>query len=474
MSVSLKVKRALPWSFLAEFTVKGSQAFTYFLLMFFLSPVEMGQMASILMVLSFAQVFWEAGLGKELIRREQNIREAANIAFFASLLISVLLYFGIQIMPAAFFFSFLRAETVLPLQISALYLILGSLSSVHIAIMQKELKFDKWFKVKFVGATSTPLLSIPLAYYGFGLWALVFGALFGQFMSFLAAWCFSNWRPQLQFGSFDLARQMLAFCFWVFCSSLLLWLFVWLDTLVVALYFDPETLGLYRSALILTAGGLGLIFAPIVPVLYSALSKSEGKIQKGEIANEFISLLTYISISLSWMLFASGHFIELYLLPEDWDGIGKMFSFLALTYGYAWIANMNGEFYKALGRPGIEALVIVCAVTFYAGGYLLSASHGFDQFLFSRLILTVLFLVFNILVLSRIIKLDLRMIFVRIISATFLCWAVVQIMRRTSHLLASNFWDHILKIIISAAFLALLFALFERKRLLPQLIRRMT
>ena len=145
MSVSLKVKN-LAWSFLAEFTVKARRLLLTFLLMFFLSPLEMGQMASILMVLSFAQVFCEAGLGKELIRREQNIREAANIAFFASLLIAVFLYLGIQIIPLAVFLSFLRAETVLPLQISALYLILGSLSSVHIAIMQKQLKFDKWFR----------------------------------------------------------------------------------------------------------------------------------------------------------------------------------------------------------------------------------------------------------------------------------------------------------------------------------------
>ena len=294
-------------------------------------------------------------------------------------------------------------------------------------------------QVKFVGAASTPLLSIPLAYFGFGLWALVFGALFGQFMSFLAAWRLSDWRPQLQFGSLDLARQMLAFCFWVFCSSLLLWFFVWLDTLVVAMYFDSETLGLYRSALLLAAGGLGLTFAPIVPVLYSALSKSKNKIQMGKVAMSFSSL-AYISISLSWLLFASGHFIELYLLPEEWGGFGKVFNVLALTYGYAWIANMNGEFYRALGRPDIEALVIVCAVILYAGGYLFAASQGFDQFLLSRLTLTILFLTFNILVLSRIIELDLPMIFARFIFVTTVSWVVVQIMQRTNHLLPSNFW----------------------------------
>jgi len=42
-------------------------------------------MAVAIMVISFTQVFWEAGMGKALIQCQENIEQAANAAFWINL-----------------------------------------------------------------------------------------------------------------------------------------------------------------------------------------------------------------------------------------------------------------------------------------------------------------------------------------------------------------------------------------------------
>lgn len=410
------IKGALSWSFLTEFLIKLLQPLSHFLLMLFLAPSEFGIMTSAFVLTSFAQIFWEGGLTKELIRRDEEVEAAANIAFYANVSIATFIYLIAVNLPESLFARFAGGEQISDVvSVMAIYILLGSLCSVHVALLQKKMDFKNWSKIKLTVAIVTPSISIPLAYLGYGVWSLVIGAVIGQAAQVLVTWFVSDWRPALRFGNAKLASEMARFCFWVTLSSLLFWFYAWVDSLIVGLYFGTEELGIYRSASVSAAAGFGILFAPILPVLYSSISANKSSENLSLTANFVISIFIYIAIPLTWALFYLGDILESTFLGEEWAGFGTIFSLLVLKCGYSWIVGANGEFYRSLGRPEIETIVTVVQVIVYLICYLFAVRFGFDTFVQARVGLVLVFLMVHVAVLGNVVNVDIKNIFLKIV-----------------------------------------------------------
>lgn len=409
---------AVSWSFLSETCIKLIQPASYFILMLMLSPVEMGLMASALVVTSFSQIFWEAGLGKELIRREEKVSQAANVAFFTNVILALLLSFLIINVPHSIVDRFEDGSEVHNvLRIMVLFMVLSSLSSVQIAILQKKLDFKNLAAVKLTGVFLGAVISLFLAYNNFGVWSLVAGALTGQMAQLVLSFIVSDWRPSFDFGDRLLLKEMFNFTIWVFLSSLLIWFFAWADSLIVGLFFGSEMLGLYRSASFLAGGFFALILGPVIPVLYSSLSKFKASDVHTRTATILVNSVIFLAVPISWSLFFTGDYIEKFLLPEAWGGFAVIFSMLALMHGYSWIVGYNGEFFRAQGKPELETLVTGLSISLYVAGYLISAQYGFEVFLKTRVFLALTVLFFHLFLLNRLVNLD----FPYLISNLFIC-----------------------------------------------------
>ena len=65
-------------------------------------------------------------------------------------------------------------------------------------------------------------------------------------------------------------------------------------------YFGTEELGIYRSASVIAAAGFGILFAPILPVLYSAISHEQIECNLALTAKFVISIIIYIGFRATW------------------------------------------------------------------------------------------------------------------------------------------------------------------------------
>lgn len=176
----MSLTHALKWSFLGELASKAIQPVVFIVLVRLLTPVDYGVMSSALMVMSFSQIFWEAGMGKALIQRQTDVEEAANAAFWINIgfgfFIATILY--LLASPVAhIFFHDERVSAVL--HVMTIQVFLGAVSAVHTSLLQKEMGFKKLFWVRLATVSLPGLASIPLAMNGMGYWALVAGSLVG-------------------------------------------------------------------------------------------------------------------------------------------------------------------------------------------------------------------------------------------------------------------------------------------------------
>jgi len=408
----------------SELAAKAIQPIVFIVLARLLTPEDFGIMTSALMVISFSQIFWEAGMGKALIQRQTDLEEAANAAFWVNItlggLIAGLLYLFAQ--PIALtFFQDDRVTAVL--QVMTLQVMLGALSSVQIALLQKEMGFRKLFWVRLATVSLPGLASIPLAWNGMGYWALVTGILAGQAVQAIMLWRMSNWRPR---GTFQpgLAKEMGRFGAWVGMSGLLAWFYVWADALIVGLYLGSHELGLYQTGNQFAAMIFAILFGPIAPVFYSYLSRMGGDRERiRQAARKVIKAITFLSIPLALVIFFLASPMAEALFGSRWQGIELIIGVMALVHGFAWVIGMNGEVYRALGKPSHETLMSAAPVVIYLFGYLISIQYGLEVFLWSRLGLAIAAILLQLFFIGAILSIPIVSI-IRYISIVFTICAV--------------------------------------------------
>lgn len=405
----MRFAHALKWSFLSELAIKAIQPVVFIALARLLSPDDFGVMSAALMVISFSQIFWEAGMSKALIQRQTHVEDAANAAFWINLTLSfaiaTLLYIIANPVAQTLFHDTRVADV---LQVMTLQIVLGALSSVHTALLQKEMAFKKLFWVRFATVGLPGLASIPLAWHGMGHWALVIGTLIGQFVQVRLLWELSRWRPQWSFP-IAVAKEMGQFGGWVGASGLMGWFYVWADSMLVGAYFGSHELGLYRTGNLFASMIFGMLLGPIIPVLYSHLSSLNKNLAKLRNASEItIKSLSLVTIPTCIILFTLSMDFSRLLFGIEWDGIELSIGIFLLVHGYAWIVGMNGEFYRAAGKPRYETIAMLVTMPIYFLTYLYFVDKGMHEFLFSRLAMMFLGLVFQLIIANRILNIDTR------------------------------------------------------------------
>lgn len=377
---------ALKWSFLSELAAKAIQPMVFIVLARLLSPEDFGVMTAAMMVIAFSQIFWEAGMGKALIQRQTHIEEAANAAFMINVglgaLIAGLLYLFAKPI-AQTFFQDDRVTAVL--QVMTLQVLLGALSSVQTALLQREMDFKKLFWVRFATVSLPGLASIPLAWNGWGYWALVAGTLAGQFAQVIMLWWMSHWRPDLNID-IKVTSEVSKFGFFVGLTGILTWFYSWVDSLIIGMYFGAHDLGVYRIASQIVSMIFSLLFSPILPVVYAHLVKSDEKNQRSNL--RLLSQGGAIGASIiAYILVLTSGALESYLLGPQWHGIASLLIVMSIYHAVAYTYSMNGEFYRASGKPQYEVVPMVIGVVFFLPVYLIAVRYDLLVFVYSRLVL---------------------------------------------------------------------------------------
>lgn len=403
----MSLVHALKWSVLSELASKAIAPVTFIILARLLTPEDFGVMTSALMVIGFSQIFWEAGMGKALIQRQMDIKEAANVAFWINIVLALMIALALYLVAepvADYIFHDERVTDVL--QVMTLQILLGAVSSVHTALLQKEMAFKRLFWVRFATVSLPGLASIPLAWYGMGYWALVAGTLVGQLAQAIILWRISHWRPDWSFHS-RVAKELGRFGAWVGASGLLAWFFIWADAFIVGIYLGNHELGLYRTGNQFSQMAFALLFGPIIPVLYSHLSRMNQDKQRIRVAAEkVIKVLILIAVPVSMVAFAYSPQIETVIFGEKWQGVGLVIGVMALMHGFSWVVGMNGELYRSIGKPSYETIVTGATLVVYLIAYLVAIQYGFETFVWTRLGLAVAALFLHLFVLRNAIEMS--------------------------------------------------------------------
>lgn len=246
-SLKTRTARGLFWSLLDSFGVYLVKFGFSIVIARTLSPEDYGLMGMILIFIAMGQVLMQGGFAAALVQKKDADANDYSTAFWFNVLIGVavwvILYFSAGAIAEFFDRPILKAVT----RVAALGIILNSLSSVHVAILTRDLNFRRQTWINLVGTIVSGITGVALALGGYAVWALVFQTLAGNLIYMAGLWITGRWRPLF---IFDLKsfRSLFSFSSKILLQGVLDVIFTKLYFPLIGKIYAAQQLGFYTNA----------------------------------------------------------------------------------------------------------------------------------------------------------------------------------------------------------------------------------
>lgn len=205
-------KRALHGAFylgIASYVILAISFVGGIILARILEPADFGTVA-------FANVFYsligrlkDHGFDGALIHREDNVQTAANTHLVLHVSISALVVvIAALIFPVLVFFHNTTIGWIV--LANAMIFLLGSPSMTCSRLLDKELRYRQVSILGIVGNALATVSTLSLAFWGWGLWALVFGGIPTRIWAVAASWRWTPVRPRIKLD-WDMAKWYFRF-----------------------------------------------------------------------------------------------------------------------------------------------------------------------------------------------------------------------------------------------------------------------
>lgn len=342
-----------------------------------LTPAEFGLMGAAMVIISLSQIVSQIGVGPAIIQRRElqpsHVRVAVTLSCGLGFLLGVIVYLG-----APAIARFYRIPEVEPVLRGVAFLFpLDGLNTVAKSILTRELRFRQLVALD-VGSyvIGYACVGVVLAWYGYGVWALVIAYLSQGALRAVAM--YSAARHPIR-PSFDLraGRDLLSFGFGHSIAQIGTVLSQQADNLVVARWLGPAALGVYGRAcslMVMPASAFGRI---VNRVLFPVLSQVQD--ERDRLAGAYeraLAIVALVSLPISAFLWVvAPEFIPVVLGPA-WVAVVLPFRLFTVSLLFRMSSKISDACTKAAGEVNIRALLQVSFAVMVAVAALVGQRWG--------------------------------------------------------------------------------------------------
>ncbi len=364
MGRSEKVIGNFIWRLLERFGAQGVTLIVSIVLARLLDPAVYGTIALVTVFTSLLHVFIDSGLGTALIQKKNADDLDFSSVFFFNLGVCSLLYIGLFI-AAPFIAAFYGIpELTAIVRVLGLTLVISGVKNIQQAYVSRNMLFKKFFFSTLGGTLGAAVVGITMAYFGFGVWALVSQYLFNALVDTLVLWFTVKWRPKMMF-SFERLKALLGFGSKLLGVSLITTVYNDIRQMLIGKLYTTSDLAFYNKAKQFPALFDSNINTSIDSILLPTMSKEQDDMSAVKaITRRSIKTSTYIMAPILIGLAMCGDaFIEL-LLTEKWLPCVPYMRIFCVTYIFTPMFTANYNAYKALGRSEIYLKVSIMSKIF--------------------------------------------------------------------------------------------------------------
>lgn len=469
-SLNSKIVNATKWSTITEVMAKLVAPISSMVLARLLTPEAFGVVATLNMVIAFAEIFTDAGFQRYLIQHEFKDEEdkdkSTNVAFWSNLVMSLVLWAIIAIFSEPLATLVGNPGLGHVLTIACVSIPLAAFSSIQMALFKRDFDFKTLFWRRLALIVVPLCVTIPLAFWLRSYWALVIGTIVTNLVNALLLTIKSNWRPR-KYYSFARLKEMFSFCAWSIGDSVLIWATSYIDIFFIGRALDAYYLGIYRTSIATVGQFTSLITASILPVIMPALSRLQDNIP--EMRNTLLRFQKYTAVLLLPLgvgIFMFSDIVTQVMLGNQWSEASPFIGLWALMEVITVIfARFCSNVYPSIGKPRVSAIVQILHLVVLIPAVIISGKYGFHALYITRSLVRLELVLVNLIFVYILIKQSAWKMFTNIIpelfSSIIMALVAFALLRINNNVVVSFVWI----VVCTCIYFSVLFA-FPKDRVL--------
>lgn len=337
-----------------------------------LSPAEFGEVATILILVGLAELFWQLGVGPAIIQKielqEDDIKTAQTISVCFGVIIFVIINCF-----APFWCMVFNIDEVLMLRAYSFVFILNSVSAISQSLHQKYYKFKIISVVRSVVTIIYGLAAIIFAFSGLGAWSLVWATVIKTAFQSLAFYI--SEPVSLRFHiNLQSAKGLLKFGVGYTFARIFNYVATNGDNYVTSVILGKGSTGLgsYSRAYQLFMYPVQLIGETIDQVLFPLLSQAQDNLDKiRRVFLNGIGTILLLSVPITIVAFIRAEEIVDFVLGSQWGNVVIPLKIMIICLFFRIAYKLGESVLRSVGRVYfILRIQIIYAFVVLIGAYI--------------------------------------------------------------------------------------------------------
>ncbi|UKK49486.1 lipopolysaccharide biosynthesis protein [Prevotella sp. E9-3] len=352
MAKNLKQKAAsgMIWTALQKYSTMIIHFISGIILARLLTPFDYGCIGMLMIFMVLAEAFIDGGFGSALIQKKRPTQEDYSTIFWFNVGMSVLLYAIIYVSAPAIarFYNIPLLCDVLRVQ--GLILFIYALNVIQKNQLKKKLNFKVLSIVTITTALITLVVTVFMAYKGFGVWALVASNLISAAIPAFVFWFFIKWRPIWTF-SWQSFKELFGFGFYMFLTHLANRFAQQLQGLLIGKFYNASTMGYYSKAAgteKLASLSISVVMTQVTYPLYAEVQDDKEKLSN--MIRRITMTLSYVTFPLMFILLLCAKPIFVLLYSDRWLQSVPYFQILCIAGLAGCLQSVNLQSIAAIGK----------------------------------------------------------------------------------------------------------------------------
>lgn len=338
------------WNGLQRYISLGISFVSSIILARLLTPQDYGCIGMLEIFISVATIVIDGGFGSALLQKKRPTPEDYSTIFYWNFSMSFVLYVVLYFI-APYIAAFYKIPILSPvLRVQGLVLFINALKMIQSNILRKNFRFKPMAIVVTASSLISIIVTIVMAYLGYGVWSLVAQHLLIALLPMIAFAVITRWKPLPVFSKKSF-KELFSFGGFMFLTSIVNTISDNIQGLLIGRVYNSATMGYYSKAKStegLASNGISQVVSTVTYQLYAEVQDD---------LTALINILKRITISLAYLTFpliislmilAKPLFIILY--SERWLPSVPYFQILAFAGFAVCLQAVNLQAIAAIGK----------------------------------------------------------------------------------------------------------------------------
>jgi len=365
-SFKKKIISGLKWVSFSRYAQKGMTFLSFIILARILEPSDFGLFAMAFIVIDGLGIFKNLGINSALIQRKDDVEQAAHTAFWMVPILGISIFLLLYVLAPTVSIILKEQQLTPVIRCLGIIFVLGSVQSVPQALLSKQMKFKELEIRDLISVMLYCMCAITLAYWGLGIWSLVYAYLLRRFTLLILTWKIAQYKPRFVFNK-RIAWELVHFGKFIFGSSLVYFFVINIDNFFIGRMLGVTMLGFYALAYNisdLTSTHLSQLIGKVMFPAYAKIQDDKEMMKRTSL--KIIKAISIVSLPFGIIIMMLAEEIISIVYGTKWLPVAPALKILALCSIFLPFVSPLGSIFIACGKAKWNfylSLIIILVMT---------------------------------------------------------------------------------------------------------------